>query len=114
MAHKTEWDIGDSMEAYIDDLVTVGSLFDERRYGLFAIPEKTFREMDELSLASLFTRVVPIEMRPMQYELEDGSEVSILECMGVSRLFRTIEVEEKPPYYELETFNLGGNSGTNV
>jgi hypothetical protein len=96
------------MSSYLDSVVKVGSLMDERRFGLFAIPEQTYRSMSELDLAGLFTRVVPMEMRPMEYDLESGGQILVLECLGLSKLFRALEEGEDVPIYGLETFNMGG------
>jgi len=104
---RGSWSQRDSMEAYMNSMVAVGSLMDERRYGLFAIPEDTYRRMSEIDLAGLFTRVIPMEMRPMIYELEDDTEVNVLECLGVSKLFKTLEENEDVPLYDLKTLNLG-------
>ena len=111
MGSKANWSGLDSMEAYLDSMVKVGVLIDERRYGLFAIPEQTFRSMSEIDLAGLFTRVIPMEMRPMIYELEDDTEVNVLECLGVSKLFKKLDEFEDVPMYSFETFNMGGPGG---
>lgn len=108
MGTKTNWSINDSMGAYLDSMVKVGVLIDERRFGLFAIPEQTYRSMSEIDLAGLFTRVVPMEMRPMVYELDDDSEINVLECLGLSKLFRALEEGEDVPIYSLQTLNIGG------
>ena len=111
MGSKANWSGLDSMEAYLDSMVKVGTLMEERRYGLFAIPESTFRTMTEIDLAGLFTRVIPMEMRPVVYELEDDTEVNVLECLGVSKLFKKLDEFEDVPMYSFETFNMGGPSG---
>lgn len=110
MGTRTSWSVNDSMGAYLNDLVKVGVLLDERRFGKFVIPEQTYRSMSEIDLAGLFTRVVPMEMRPMEYELEDDSKVNVLECLGVSKLFRALEEGEDVPIYDLQTLNIGGEN----
>ena len=111
MGTPTSWNAQDSMNAYLDGMVEVGTLLDERRFGLFAIPEQTYRAMNEIDLAGLFTRVIPMEMRPMQYDLECGDKINVLECLGVSKLFRQLDVDEEPPIYPLRTLNIGGENG---
>ena len=110
MGTKANWSMNDSMESYLDSMVKVGTLMNERRYGLFAIPEDTYRRMSELDLAGLFTRVVPMEMRPMIYEMADDTEINVLECLGLSKLFKSLEEGEDVPVYSLETFNMGGSN----
>ena len=107
MGTRANWSGLDSMEAYLDSMVKVGVLMDERRYGLFAIPESTFRTMTEIDLAGLFTRVIPMEMRPMEYDLECGDQILVLECLGVSKLFKCLGEDEEVPVYDFEVFNMG-------
>ena len=108
MGTRTNWSEHDSMKAYLDSVVKVGTLIDERRFGLFAIPEQTYRDMSEIDLAGLFTRVVPMEIRPMVYTLADKSEVNVLECLGLSKLFKSLDEGEDVPLYSFEMLTMGG------
>ncbi len=107
MGTRANWSINDSMESYLGSMVRVGTLIDERRFGLFAIPEQTYRDMSEIDLAGLFTRVVPMEMRPMVYTLDDKSEVNVLECLGLSKLFKSLDEGEDVPLYSFEMLTMG-------
>ncbi len=112
MGTRANWSEHDSMKAYLDSMVKVGTLIDERRFGLFAIPEQTYRDMSEIDLAGLFTRVVPMEMRPMVYTLADKSEVNVLECLGLSKLFKSLDEGEDVPLYSFEMLTMGERDAT--
>ena len=97
MGTRTTWSKQDTYNSMVEQAVSVKSLMEENRYGFFVLMESTYKQMTNMDVANMFSKVVPFEMRPMVYE----NDVNVLEILCLSSYFRGLGVGEDPPFYDI-------------